>query len=910
MNYRKLIIGLLLAASVFTLAGFIVADNYPIQKIALQLNKWKLKNPVEKVYLQLDKPYYATGDDIWFKAYVTIGSQHQLTNLSGVLNVELIDDKDSVKQHIKLPLINGLTWGDFALPDTLAEGNYRIRAYTNWMRNAGTEYFFDQHISIVNAVDNKVNAKVAYTFATQNGQQKVNAIINYTNPEGLAYSTKEVKYNIDLGPKQIARGKGITDDKGNIAFSFINTLKEPVSWGRIITNIQIDKSNLVTKILPVKATSGNVDVQFFPEGGNLVTGVTSKIAFKAVGADGLGTDIKGSVTDDSGNIVTSFSSQHLGMGEFILNPQANKTYKAHIIYADGSDNTIALPQVLDKGYVLAIDSKDSSKINIKITSNTQTHESDPNDTLSLIAQCDGQVYYAAKSNPGVPSFVATLDKNRFSSGIVQFTLFSSKGEPLDERLVFIQNNDQLKLDIKAEKTYAPGQKVKIQLNATNADAKPAVGSFSASVTDETKVPQDENFASTILTNLLLTSDLRGYVEQPNYYFNNVSEKTRADMDVLMLTQGYHRFEWKKVLNDDLPEATYQPEKTLRISGHVTTLSGKPVPNGKVTLLSTAHGTFFADTVTDENGRFAFNNMAFPDSIKFVIQARTGKNRRNVKIELDDVVPQGADHDKNAADVQVNIYDGLSNYVQSSKDLFNQQLKYGLAKHTIVLKEVVIKDTRIKLKNSSNLNGPGNADQVITSDQIPAGCPQLNSCLEAVMHGVIFRNGVPCSTRPSGLLAYPPMTVNLDGIFIPSDELESINVNDIASIEVLRDQSFYSIYGSNAGPGGVIVITSKSGEDHTNEIYRQPIPGIVTYSPIGYYKIREFYSPQYDDPKTNQAIADQRSTIYWNPNIITDKSGNASFEYFNAGSKGTYRVIIEGIDIDGNLARQVYRYKVE
>jgi hypothetical protein len=904
MNHRKLIIGLLLATSVFTLAGFIAADNYPIQKIALQLNKWALKNPVEKVYLQLDKPYYATGDDIWFKAYVTIGRQHQLTGLSGVLNVELIDDKDSVKQHIKLPLINGLTWGDLALSDTLTEGNYRIRAYTNWMRNAGPEYFFDQHISVVNAVDNKVNARVAYTFATQNGQQKVNATINYTDPEGLTYSNKEVKYSVELGPKQIARGKGITDNKGNLSLSFVNTLKEPVSSGRIITNIQIDKSSLVTKTVPVKATSGNVDVQFFPEGGSLVTDVTSKIAFKAVGADGLGTDIKGTVTDDAGNTITTFSSQHLGMGEFTLNPQANKLYKAHVFYADGSDNTIALPQALDKGYVFVVDSRDSSKLKLKITTNIQTFESDPNDTLSLVAQCDGEVYYAAKSNPGVSSFVATLDKSRFPSGIIQFTLFSSKGEPLNERLVFIQNNDQLKLDVKAEKTYAPGHKVKIQLNATNADANPVVGSFSASVTDETKVPQDENFASTILTNLLLTSDLRGYVEQPNYYFNNVSEKTRADMDVLMLTQGYHRFEWKKVLNDDLPEATYQPEKTLRISGHVTTSGGKPVANGKVTLLSTGRGIFFTDTITDANGRFAFNNMTFPDSIRFVIQARTGKDRRNVNIQLDDVIPQGADHDKNAADVQVNIYDGLSNYVQSSKDLFNQQLKYGLAKHTIVLKEVVITDKRIKLKNSSNLNGPGNADQVLVGDQIPFGCFSLDQCLQGVLMGVVFRNGVPYSTR-GGM-----MTVSLDGVFITSDEFNSINITDIGSVEVLRTGAYMSIYGSQSGPGGVILLTSKTGDELSKERYNQAVPGIITYSPIGYSKIRTFYSPQYDDPKTNQAIADQRSTIYWNPNIVTDKSGNASFEYFNAGSKGTYRVIIEGIDIDGNLARQVYRYKVE
>jgi hypothetical protein len=904
MNRKKSIIALLLTMGVFTLAGFIVADNYPIQKVVLQLNKWALKNPVEKVYLQLDKPYYATGDDIWFKAYTTLGSQHQLTNLSGVLNVELIDDRDSVKQHIKLPLINGLTWGDFALPDTLTEGNYRIRAYTNWMRNAGSEYFFDQHINIIKAVDNKINARVAYTFTNQNGRQKVNATINYTDPEGVAYAEKEVKYNIDLGPRQIARGKGITDDKGNITLSFINTLKEPFSSGRITTNIQIDKNNRVTRTVRIKAASGNVDVQFFPEGGSLVTGVTSKIAFKAVGADGLGTDIKGTVTDDAGNTITSFNSRHLGMGEFTLYPQANKIYKAHIVYADGSDNTIALPQALVKGYVLTIDNKDSSKINIKISTNRQTYEGDPNDTLRLIAQYDGEVYYAAKSKPGVSSFVATLDKGRFPSGIVQFSLFSSKGEPLNERLVFIQINDQLKLDVKAEKIYAPGQKVKIRLNATTAGAKPAVGSFSVSVTDETKVPQDENFESTILANLLLTSDLRGYVEQPNYYFIHVSEKTQADMDILMLTQGYHRFEWKKVLNDDLPEAVYQPEKTLRISGKILTPGGKPVANGKVALLSTGHGGFFTDLLTDANGKFAFNNMTFPDSIRFVIQARTGKDRRNVNIVLDDVIPQDATHDKNAADVQVDIYDGLSKYAQNSRDLFNQELKYGLTKHTIALKEVTITDKRIRLKNSSNLNGAGNADQVLVGDQIPLGCATLGQCLQGVLTGVIFRNGVPYSTR-GGM-----MTLNLDGVFISSDELGMININDIGSIEVLKSAAYMSIYGPQSGPGGVILLTSKTGDGLNKERYNQPIPGIVTYRPIGYSKIRTFYSPQYDDPKTNQAIADQRSTIYWNPNIITDKSGNASFEYFNAGSKGTYRVIIEGLDADGNIGRQVYNYQVE
>jgi hypothetical protein len=905
MNHKKLLIALLFVTSITALVGFVVADNYPIQKIALQLNKWALKNPVEKVYLQLDKPYYAAGDDVWFKAYVTLGSQHQLTDLSNILNVELIDDRDSIKQHIKLPLIDGLTWGNITLSDTLAEGNYRIRAYTNWMRNAGNDYFFDEPIRIIDALDNKVNAHATYTYTTQNGRQQVIALVSYSDENGNALTNTEVKYTVDFETKTVTKGKAITDDKGNINLNFTDPVNAlPLNSGRITTVVKTGKTDFVTKVIPVKATSANIDVQFFPESGTLVNGINSKVAFKAVGADGLGKDIKGTITDDQGNTITSFNSQHLGMGIFTMVPQAGKNYTAHITYADGSSNTVALPKPADKGYVLSIDNSDTGKLRIKIASNKQTLEQHPEDTLSLIAQADGEVFYAAKSNPGAASFTASISKKRLPTGIVQFTLFSSKGEPLNERLVFIQNNDQLKLDVKAEKAYSLRQKVNISFNAKNNDTKPVVGSFSVAVTDETKVPQDENSASTIFTNLLLTSELRGYVEQPNYYFIHTDEQARADLDVLMLTQGYHRFDWKRVLNDDIPEAAYQPEKTFRISGHITTSGGKPIVNGKVTLLSTASKMFFTDTVTDAQGRFSFNNLSFPDSVKFVIQARTDKNHKNVQIDLDDIKPQGASHYKNAPRFEVNVYDGLSNYVQASKDLFNQQMKYGLAKRTIVLKEVVIKDKRILLKNSSNLNGPGNADQVLVGDQIPTGCATFTQCLQGRLFFINFINGVPYSTRGGSL------TVCVDGVFIPSDELDSLNPSDVESIEVLRTGGDYAIYGFQAGKGGVIVITTKRGDDPTRDSYKRPAPGIITYTPIGYYKIKTFYSPQYDDPKTNQAIADQRSTIYWNPDLVTDKEGNASFQFFNAGTKGTYRVIIEGIDVDGNIGCHVYRYKVE
>ncbi len=231
MNYKRIIAGLLLIGSITAMVAFTRIDDDPVGKIIAQLGKWYAANPQEKVYLQLDKPYYAIGDNIWFKAYITVGGEHKLSAISNVLNVELIDDKDSVKQSIKLPVIDGLTWGDFALPDSLKEGNYRIRAYTNWMRNAGQDYFFDKSFTVVNSVTNSVFTKTNYTYSIQNGQQNVNAVINYTDLGGAPYAGKQVSYKVQFGQKITVKGKGQTDDKGNLSISF-------VGMGQAASNLQ------------------------------------------------------------------------------------------------------------------------------------------------------------------------------------------------------------------------------------------------------------------------------------------------------------------------------------------------------------------------------------------------------------------------------------------------------------------------------------------------------------------------------------------------------------------------------------------------------------------------------------------------------------------------------------------------
>ena len=353
---------------------------------------------------------------------------------------------------------------------------------------------------------------------------------------------------------------------------------------RQITEIRPAGKKAVEKSILITAASANTDVQFFPEGGSLVSGNDTKVAFKAVGADGMGAEIKGVVSDESGGQVAAFTSSHLGMGVFSLRPGNGKSYKARITYADGSEGVVDLPKVTNAGYSLIIDNTDSKYVRVKILPGPLVSaSSSPNEVITLIGQSGGTICFAGKSQPGSKSFYSRRPKREISNrrGTI-YAVFIIRRVP--ERAPGIYPKPRPAKPgaaTTAQQVYSPREKVKVDLAAKNNDGGAVVGSFSVSVINETKVPVDEDNENSILSNLLLTSDLKGYVEKPGYYFNRENDKTRADLDALMLTQGYHRFEWKQVLAGTYPAPAFQPEKTLQINGHLKNFLGKPVANRKV-----------------------------------------------------------------------------------------------------------------------------------------------------------------------------------------------------------------------------------------------------------------------------------------------------------------------------------------
>lgn len=807
--------GYLLFICLFPLAvlGQVNRDNNNVTgDILTKLKTYLTGHITEKPYLHFDKPYYAAGDTIYFKAYVTMGERHDLSQISGVLHIDLINTKNKIDQSLLLKLTDGVAWGDFSLPDSLPKGEYHIRAYTNWMRNGSDERFFEQGIPVGSAIDNKV-------------------------PES--------------GSRQPA----------------------PI----------ISKP----------------DLQFFPEGGNLVAGVSSKIAFKAIGINGLGMDAKGNVVDNAGKTVTTFASTHLGMGYFYFRPEEGKSYKANLIFADGSQNTIALPAPAEQGMTLTVNNDSLQKATVVIqTSNTYLQKNKGKE-YNVLIHSGGEI---TAVNCKLDSALIKLDlvKRRLYTGVNTVTLFSQAGEPLAERLFFIQNYDQLNIAVNSDKiNYAAREKINVKLNVKNRADSAVAGYFSISVIDEGKVPIDENNESTILSNLLLTADLKGSVEQPNYYFNNITDEKLKNLDLVMLTHGYRGFEWKQVLDNSYPSLAYQPEKHLEIAGVAQNLSGKPLANAAVSLISTIGGPILSEK-TDDKGIFKFRNLEFWDSTHFVLQAVNinGSNKTQLLYKPAGIPALLPVYNSNA-----DVNQQLSTYLKNSKDQLNEYSKYGSPKG-IMLQEVRVKEIKAKDKyRSSVFGGPGHADQVVHMDDIRTGGDLVDK-LNGTLRGIDI---VKVPGRTSAVFLHDTMLIVVDGVTMNDKyDFNSLGPNDVETVEVLKYGNA-SIYGMGSGHG-VLVFTTRIGK--LRDLKDIPSFGILPITARGYYKAKVFYSPKYDALEANVKKKDLRSTIYWNPDLVTDDNGNAAIDYYNADGLGTYRMVIEGIDEKGNIGRRVYRYNIK
>ncbi|MBE9586146.1 carboxypeptidase regulatory-like domain-containing protein [Mucilaginibacter sp. JRF] len=894
---------------IFYIPVFAQRDSVGLQDLVGKYGKVAESYPIEKVYLHFDKPYYAVGDTVWFKAYLTY-TLNMPSPYSKIIYVDVLNSSDGLVQSLTLPVKDGTSSGMIPLTKELfAQDNYHIKAYTKWMANFDADYFFNKTISVGNAIK-PVNTLVDLKREIKNQIPEITANIAFTDQTGAPFGDKKISWVVTSGDEELAKGKGNIEKNGQLNVAFSNTKNADLTKAQLKITYEGADRQEQTKNISLSTIAGAVDVQFFPEGGNLLAGVATKIAIKAVQPNGLGIGFKASITDNSGTAVAVCESQHAGMGAFNLTPQPGKSYKAEVTLADGSHQSYDLPRPQMSGVNLNVNPVDTGRMLVVISADSSYIKKNQNKAFYIIGKAGQVICYAAQTTLTKASYSAYIPTSKFPTGVIQLTLLNSYGQPLSERLVFVKHNDQLSLSVAGDKpSYNNRSKVRLNVSAKN-NALPTEGELSLTVIDEGKVKSNENAETTILSSLLLTSELKGHIEDPNYYFRPANKNAYSHLDALMLTQGYRRFTYREVIGNKLPQVFFLPEQGMDITGTLRNNTGMPIKGGSVTLQIPSK-FYTTRTVTDAEGRFKFSNLVFTDSSQVVVSAKSNYNSKNLMVMVDPITYPNSGKSLSHADDVLNIDTMMTAYLQNSKKFINS---------STTLQEVVIKaKAKPKLTDHtqfSALSGLSSIDARVISGEQLKGCNDVLTCLQTMAPGVTYDPQTQSFyvTRDYNQGKRVPMSIFAQGSPVDVNYLRGIRGDDIESVEVfLRDD--LGLVNRTYQTNGVLSIYTKKAPQGTKISVQElqdllPQPSVAKLSPKGYNVAKSFYSPKYL-PGNKSFGADLRSTIYWNPRVQTDKATGKTFvEFYTADSPGNYKVVVEGTDNNGRLGRAVYRFKVQ
>ena len=469
--------------------------------------------PQEKVYLHLDNTCYFVGDTIWYKGYVTRSDKGTLTDLSKILYVELLTPDGYLVERQQLEMPDGTAHGAFVLTDSLYAGYYELRAYTRWMLNFG----------------------------------------RYEHPH--SESVEDAFYN-----KKMA--KDFFRDYDKLYSRVFPVYDQPSESGEYIKDMTLRP---LRRYFKERKGKPELSLKFFPEGGTLIEGTTCRVAYELNSDEGEHLDAELIITDRHGNEILRSSTAHRGRGVFTL-PKVSGNYKARFRYKE-YDYEFKLPESEPEGISLIAEQKDSA---LTVRMERTEHLNIFPGGLALHVMSGGVSKYFAHINfPESDSTKLSIPLSQLPTGVNQLTVHDGEGRIYADRLVFVRHAELPTTTLQVEglkNQYAPYEEIELKLSLNDTSA--ITGSHvSLSVRDRsTDEPSHDD--GTMLTEMLLGSELKGFVESPGYYFEMDDSIHRSHLDLLMMVQGWRRYEWRKMADVERFDLPYLPEKFQTIGGCV------------------------------------------------------------------------------------------------------------------------------------------------------------------------------------------------------------------------------------------------------------------------------------------------------------------------------------------------------
>lgn len=650
--------------------------------------------------------------------------------------------------------------------------------------------------------------------------------------------------------------------------------------------------------VPSQNNSDIIDLQFFPEGGHAVAGLLGQVTFKAIGSDGFDRKIRGYIKDSQGESLAQLVTITRGSGFFRLQPKFGENYTA--VLDNGSE--YPLPKVMRQGYTMTINNTDQENIKIRIQATERLRE----EPFYIVGHINNKKYYHGKfefENQEDVRF--EIPKNGLQSGVMALTLFDKDKKPWCERVVFVNNQDELVLSAKINpEKISKRNKIAIDINVSDKYGRPVSTELSLAVTDEGQFVKNPN-SGNILTHLLLQSDIKGHISNPGLLFRNQNRLTLHIMDLVMLTHGWRRFPWPEIQEGSFPSKEFDFAKGLPISGQARSGFDNRLKNVDLNIIAKSGdivGMF--STKTEQDGKFLIPDFNFNGTTRIVFNAISPtKKPMNLKVVLDtNKIKVPLSHFKSMPTVKDTA--GAKEYSNFSAKRKNMRLMYEF-QNTIELEEVVVTEIIQKKIEPSKPSTLGQAADAVlyTKDTHETGVSLVDYIRR--FSGVSVFGTFPnyqVSIRQGGTPLWvlngitiskgAPQGIGIEASLIPGpvpSQIATMDLSNVERVELLKGPAA-AIWGSR-GANGVLLVYTKLGG--AIEIKRSP-----EFDIAGHATEREFYSPNYSIKLDSHSLPDYRATLYWNPSFRTDNNGNARLLFYNSDNAQKIQLSIEGLSNGG------------
>ncbi|EAY30737.1 alpha-2-macroglobulin family protein [Microscilla marina] len=905
MKTKHFILSTALLCVVLLGAFVLLNDDQLLKQINFEAKDvTKQKAAPEKIYLHADKTLYYPGEDVWFSGYLQAIGKTDRSKVSTVAYVELLNPKGSVIKKLTRPVQGGKIAGNFALGKSWAGGVYTLRAYTQWLQNFGKVAFYEKKIQLQKVIKPQLLLQLDFKKEAYGNNDVVEATLEAKDLKYNFIAFQTIDYRVQLSGQAYQKAEVLTNAKGKalIKIKLPASLKDNDGLLNVVVSHQ-GKTESISRSIPI--VLGNIDVQFLPEGGTCVGGIPGKMAFKALNEFGKPADIEGIVLDSKGNEVQTFASFHQGMGAFKFTPKANETYQARITRPAGIKTTYSLPTATRSGVSMQIEKHKKNSLKVHYQSTRRT-------PVLLVAQSNSQVYFSKTLLAETTQKTVTIQTDKVPVGISKITLYNAKQQPVCERLWFANPDKNLRVTIKTrKKSYQPREKVVADIVTTDENGQPVVANLSVAVVDDKIINLADDKQDNLLSYMLMSAEISGKVYEPSFYFNKRKPKAIPALDYVMLTHGWRSYE--------LPKKKHKKELYNIITGKILNEKTNQATKAQVSLYELSGKQRSVKVSTGKDGRFMFANIDPTTEVQLFAKANNGqpviitldsrkikRNSYNITLEenpqmLQEVVVTRYANKTSARSVgsSVQVIQRNNNTRAAARKAKRRRRKKRRKQQNkavnTVKKKAPKKLPKISAVNnqqpiSSNKNLPGSKDSILPKYYKGES---LNSMRNAtlVINGKVIKN--------KGML-------------------KAIDPDNIQTLKTETSKIARAKYGHHISSSKVLAITTKKPVrwlKNANQANYKMSPYVavtasthVSAAQLNFSRVKKYQAVKYTAPQPRNVVrTDFRNTIYWNPEVITDKTGKATLTFWNNDALTSFRIIAEGVGVNQKLGRAEHTY---